>query len=259
MKSSEISGLEKYRSRNFCIGLIASLSFALGAINYTTFEDPNYDVYEEPVIIDDSVPIIRTAPEKKKVLPPPPKMTVADKIDIEEEIEFIEEEKPKLEETLLDENIVEKEEVEYVPRPTPKPQPKATPPPPLPPVEEDEGIKEFWTVVENMPRFPGCEDKEMLKKDKEFCAQKSMLAFIYKNIKYPKIARENGIEGTVVVQFIVGKDGEISKLKVVKEIGGGCGDEAVRVLKKMPTWIPGSQQGRKVKVQYNIPVKYRLN
>lgn len=258
MKSSEISGLEKYRTRNFCIGLIASLSFALGAMNYTTYEKPNYDLFEEPEIIDDSVPIRRTPPEKKKVLPPPPKMTAAEKIDIEEEIEFIEEEKPKLEETLLDEKIVEKEEVEYTPKPTPEPQPKPTPPP-LPPVEEEDKIDEIWKHVENMPRFPGCEDSGLKKKEKEHCAQKTMLEFIYSNIKYPHIARENGIEGTVVLQFVVDKDGSINDLKIVKDIGGGCGAEAKRVLKLMPTWIPGNQQGRKVKVQYNIPVKYKLN
>ena len=257
MKSSEISKLEKYRGRNFCIGLIASLSFVLGAINYTTFGDPTFDVYEPPIEKMEEVTIVRTPPEKKKVLPPPPKMTVAEKIDIEEEIEFIEEEKPKLEETLLDEKIVEKEEVEYVPKPTPKPQPKPIPPALPPPAPVDEGAP--YLMVEFMPRFPGCEDSGLMKKEKETCAQKAMLKFIYSNIKYPTIARENGIEGTVVVQFVVGKDGSISKLKVVKDIGGGCGEEAARVLKKMPKWIPGIQQGNKVKVQYNIPVKYQLN
>ncbi len=256
MKSSEISGLEKYRTRNFCIGLIASLSFALGAMNYTTYEKPNYDLFEEPEIIDDSVPIRRTPPEKKKVLPPPPKMTAAEKIDIEEEIEFIEEEKPKLEETLLDEKIVEKEEVEYTPKPTPKSQPKPTPPVLPPPVVEDE--KEYL-MVEYMPRFPGCEDHGLMKEEKYKCAEKSMLQFIYSNIKYPHIARENGIEGTVAIQFVVGKDGAITDLKIAKDIGGGCGAEAARVLKMMPTWIPGIQQGNKVKVRYTIPVKYQLN
>jgi len=106
MKSSEISGLEKHRTRNFCIGLIASLSFAVGAINYTTFEKPNYDLYEDTTTIEEVFEVIRTPPEKKKVLPPPPKMTVTDKIEVEEQMEFIEEEPPKLEET-LDEKIVE--------------------------------------------------------------------------------------------------------------------------------------------------------
>lgn len=257
MKSSEISKLEKYRGRNFCIGLIASLSFVLSAINYTTYETATYDLFEEPASAEEVFEIIRTPPEKKKVLPPPPKMTVADKIDIEEEIEFIEEEKPKLEDVLLDEKIEEKKEVEYIAKPIPKPQPKPAPVI-LPPVEEDE-IEEIISYAEHMPRFPGCEEKETLKKEKELCAQKSMLAFIYDKIKYPPLAIENGIQGTVVAQFVVDKDGSIQDLKIVKDIGGGCGNETIRVLNTMPKWIPGIQHGRNVKVRYNIPVKYKLN
>ena len=250
MKSSEISGLEKHRTRNFCIGLIASLSFAVGAINYTTFEKPNYNIYDVQPTEVEEVNVIRTPPQKKKVLPPPPKMTIADKIEIEDVVEFIEEEPPKLEET-LDEKIVEKDEVAYVPKPTPQPQPKPVAPELIPPEPEVE-IDEYVTFAENMPRFPGCEETNLLKKDKEVCAQKNMLAFIYSKIKYPPIARQNGIEGTVVIQFIVNKDGGIADLKIVKDIGGGCGKEALRVVKQMPDWIPGSQGGRKVKVQYNL-------
>ena len=101
MKSSEISGLEKYRGRNFCIGLITSLSFALGAINYTTYEVPFYEMDDGPEIEVETVEVIRTAREKKKVLPPPPKMDVIEKLDLKEEMEFIEEKPVELEKELL--------------------------------------------------------------------------------------------------------------------------------------------------------------
>jgi protein TonB len=91
---------------------------------------------------------------------------------------------------------------------------------------------------------------------------RKMLEFIYKNIKYPAIARENGVEGTVVVQFVVEKDGSIANAKVVRDIGAQCGQEAMRVVQMMNQkglkWTPGKQRGRPVKVQFNLPVKFRL-
>lgn len=85
-----------------------------------------------------------------------------------------------------------------------------------------------------------------------------MLKFIYDNIQYPGIARENGVEGTVVVQFVVEKDGSITDVKVIRDIGAGCGAEAMRVVNKMPKWNPGKQRGRPVRVQFNLPVKFKL-
>ena len=112
-----------------------------------------------------------------------------------------------------------------------------------------------------MPRFPGCEDKGS-KAEKDQCAQKKLLEFIYKNIKYPAIARENGVEGTVVVQFVVEKDGKVTDAKVVRDIGAQCGAEALRVVELMNTkglrWTPGKQRGNAVRVQFNLPVKFKL-
>ena len=112
-----------------------------------------------------------------------------------------------------------------------------------------------------MPRFPGCEDLST-KEERKQCADKKMLEFIYKNIKYPAIARENGVEGTVVVQFVVEKDGTVKDAKVVRDIGAQCGQEAMRVVNMMNEqnikWIPGKQRGRSVRVQFNLPVKFRL-
>ena len=133
----------------------------------------------------------------------------------------------------------------------------AEPPPPPPPPQEEEIFK----VVEEMPRFPGCEN-EATTEAKKACADKKMLEFIYKNIKYPAIARENGIEGNVVITFVVEKDGVIKDARVVRDIGGQCGQEALRVVNLMNEqnikWAPGKQRGRPVRVQFNLPVKFKL-
>ena len=112
-----------------------------------------------------------------------------------------------------------------------------------------------------MPRFPGCEDLPT-NAEKKACSDQKLLAFIYENISYPSIARENGVEGTVVVRFVVNERGEIDQLQVIRDIGAGCGDESLRVIKLMNAmpdrWIPGRQRGRAVKVYYTLPVKFVL-
>ena len=116
-------------------------------------------------------------------------------------------------------------------------------------------------MVEQMPRFPGCENKGS-EAEKKTCAQQELLKFIYKNIKYPAIARENGVEGTAVVTFVVEKDGSVTDARVVRDIGAQCGDEALRVVNLMNQqgikWTPGKQRGRPVRVQFNLPVKFKL-
>ena len=88
------------------------------------------------------------------------------------------------------------------------------------------------------------------------------MKFIYQHIQYPAIARENGVFGTVVVQFIVEKDGTVKDAKVVRDIGGQCGAETLRVVHLMNAkgikWTPGKQRGTPVRVQFNLPVKFKL-
>lgn len=100
------------------------------------------------------------------------------------------------------------------------------------------------TVVEQMPQFPGG-DGELMK-------------FLNGEIKYPVVAAENGIQGRVVVRFVVGKDGKVSDVKVVKPLDPSLDKEAVRVVQKMPNWVPGKQNGRNVAVYYTLPVTFRL-
>jgi protein TonB len=137
------------------------------------------------------------------------------------------------------------------------------PPPPTPPLPPKE---EIFKVVEEMPRFPGCEDITGDKGAKEECAKKKHLQYLYKNLKYPEEARAKGIEGMVIIQFIVRKDGSLDDLKIVRDVGRedcteSCGDATLKLFKKMQSeikWIPGKQRGRSVDVQYTMPVKFKL-
>ena len=112
-----------------------------------------------------------------------------------------------------------------------------------------------------MPLFPGCGEISTYAERKQ-CADKKMLDFIYANVKYPAEARENGVEGMAVVSFVVEKDGSVSGAKAVRDPGAGTGAEAVRVVRLMQErglrWQPGEQAGKRVKVQFNLPVKFKL-
>jgi len=101
-----------------------------------------------------------------------------------------------------------------------------------------------YEEVEEMPKFVGGDDE--------------MLQFLYNNINYPTAAKDNNIEGMVVVEFVVEKDGSISNLELLRDIGGGCGEEAMRVVSQMPKWIPGKQKGQAVNVAYKLPIRYKL-
>lgn len=118
--------------------------------------------------------------------------------------------------------------------------------------------EETFKVVEKMPRFPGCEDNGGTDQEKSKCAQDLMLQYIYKNLEYPKTARENGVEGMIVVQYIVGKDGTIRDAKIIRDIGQGCGEAGLKVVNSMPKWIPGMQRGKPVAVQYTLPLRFKL-
>jgi protein TonB len=115
-------------------------------------------------------------------------------------------------------------------------------PPENPVVDPDEG--KVFTIVEEMPSFPGGEEK--------------MLEYIQKNVKYPALARENNITGRVYVTFVIDKDGKIKDARILRGIGGGCDEEALRVVKSMPDWKAGRQNGRSVQVQFNLPVNFQL-
>ncbi|PRY07815.1 outer membrane transport energization protein TonB [Pontibacter ummariensis] len=101
-----------------------------------------------------------------------------------------------------------------------------------------------YTYVEQMPSFPGGETE--------------MLKYLAKNIRYPAAAQRAGVEGLVVLSFVVSKTGEISEIQVIKNLGAGTDEEATRVVKTMPKWTPGKQNGRAVPVRYTLPVRFTI-
>lgn len=122
--------------------------------------------------------------------------------------------------------------------------------------------EEIFKIVEDMPQFPGCEeiaDKE----ERAKCAQTKLVEYIGKNLKYPTEARDNKVEGTVVISFVVNKNGDIEMAKIVRSIGAGCEEEALRVVNSMNNmpkkWIPGKQRGKLVNVMYTLPFKFKLS
>lgn len=124
--------------------------------------------------------------------------------------------------------------------------------------DEEEGILH---VTEVPPRFPGCDsvaDAAALKT----CSENKLLQYLYGKIKYPEYALQHSIEGRCVITFVVEKDGKISHAKILKDIGGGCGEEALRVVHSMnelpQPWIPGKHKGEVVRVRFNLPVKFQL-
>lgn len=125
-----------------------------------------------------------------------------------------------------------------------------------PPSDDKEAEKVFKTV-DVQPYFQGCEKVKKVEKRKK-CADEKMLIFIYSNLKYPSKAREQKIEGDVHIKFNVEKDGSLSNFEILKDIGAGCGEESVRVIKMMPNWNPALVEGKPVRVQIVLPVKFRL-
>ena len=92
-----------------------------------------------------------------------------------------------------------------------------------------------------------------------FVELQNLMKYLRDHINYPPMAVENEIQGKVIVDFVVGKDGTIRDIKVAKKLGFGCDEEAVRVIKSMPAWNPGKQNGRAVNVSYKVPVKFTLH
>jgi periplasmic protein TonB len=125
------------------------------------------------------------------------------------------------------------------------PKEVVAPPPPHEPKEVIKPIDKPFDVVEQMPSY-GTGDK-------------ALFQYLSENIKYPAVARENGIEGTVYLGFVVDTEGNITNVTVKRGVTGGCTEEAIRVVQGMPKWKPGKQQGRAVKVNFTLPIKFKLN
>ncbi len=225
-------------------GLALAIGLMIVAFSWTTNENA-VDLSSLISTIGDEIEMEtpRTAEPPPPPPPPPPptalQIVESDVLDIET-IEF--EDMSISEETVIDAPVaVLKKEV---------PPP---PPPPPPPTNS----REIFRIVEEAPTFRGCEDVAD-KMERKTCADEKLMAFVHQNIHYPTLARENRIQGMVVVQFVVEPDGRISNVKVLRDIGAGCGAEAMRVVQAMPAWNPGKQRGRAVRVMFTLPVKFKV-
>ncbi len=209
--------LERRKLSFTFIGLLVALAITLVAFEWTAFERELGDLgkLELDLLEEEIIPPSATPPPPPP--PPPAPTTVLEIVDDEEEIEEME---------MEDMEVKEDTQVEIIQR-----------------VEEVEE-EQIFTIVEEMPSFPGGEGK--------------LFEYLGKNIKYPQMATDAGISGVVYVTFVVDKDGKIRDVKVLRGIGGGCDEEAVRVVKSMPPWKPGKQRGKPVTVQYNLPIRFTL-
>jgi protein TonB len=234
------------------IGLIAAIGLTILAFGWTTY-DTTIDVSDyDTNIVDFEIEAPNTVQQPTLPPPPPPPSTVIETtMDLTVEA-------PKFQDQTVTRdvsNVVQppvigtKPVVKLIKRPLP------------PPKKVVEEIEEVFSIVEEMPRFVDC-NIDGTYDDKKKCADRKMLEFIYENVKYPSVARENNVEGTAVISFVVEKDGSISTIKVLRDPGAGCGEEAIRIVKLMQNlpdkWIAGRQGNLNVRVQFNLPIRFRL-
>lgn len=222
-KKTEKADLERRRFLFTEIGLVLALGLVLVGFEYKSYDKKVVSMGERTVT-DIPEEIIQVTQQKIEVAPPPPppSTTVINIVDNDVQIDN---------DITIDASIDASTQVEAY----------------VPPVAKEEVIEEveIFQVVESMPSFPDGGDDGL----KKYLAQ---------NIKYPTIARESGIQGTVFVTFVVERDGSVTDVKVLRGIGGGCDEEAIRVVKNMPRWSPGKQRGKAVRVQFNMPIKFTL-
>ncbi|MDD2562767.1 MAG: TonB family protein [Salinivirgaceae bacterium] len=207
------------------IGLAVVLGMLLVAFNWTTRERSVGDL-GQVIAIDLEEEMIATEQEQKPEPPPPPpppQETVIEElivVDNKENVADIEINTEVTEETMIVQTDITIQ------------------------AEETEDEPEVFLVVEQQPEFPG--------------GMASLMKYLQSNIKYPQIAKENGVSGKVFVNFVVDNKGNITKIKVLRGVDPSLDSEAVRVVENMPRWTPGKQRGKAVYVSYNLPISFVL-
>ncbi len=225
-KKNPKADLENRRGLYLEIGLVVILVAALVAFNIKSYDQEQVEVVVRTAENEVEDVIIQTQQEE---LPPPPP---PEQPEVTTELNVIEDDAES--ENEVDMSSFQRQEeatnIEITPVKVEE--------------EEEEEEQTIFQVVENDPEFPG--------------GVEALMKYLQQNIKYPQLARENNITGRVYVTFVVERDGSVTGVRVVRDIGGGCGQEAVRVVKAMPKWSPGKQRGKAVRVQYNLPVNFSL-
>ena len=222
-KKSPKANLENKKVMFTQIGLIISLLIAWMAFEHKSYDKREIDpslLRQTEVVEEELVEITKQEEPKPQPVEVPKQTTQLEIVEDDVEVEDIE----------INAEVDQTEVIDdYVP---------------VEVVEDEVVEQEIFQIVEEMPAYPGGDQK--------------LMEFIAKGIKYPQIARETGIQGRVFVGFVVEPDGSVSNVKVLRGIGGGCDEEAMRVVKSMPKWKPGKQRGKAVRVSYMLPVNFKL-
>ena len=222
-KSPEVD-LENKKLTFVLLGLVLALAIMYVGFEWTQKEVTKYEVADTEVLEFEEEIIDNTVQEETPPPPPPPAPEVIEEIEIVEDdketesIDFSTEDDDKK----VQEIIAVPVQVE----------------------EEDPEENVVFQVVENMPEFPG--------------GRKALKEYLAENIKYPSIAAENNIQGRVVCQFTVWKDGSIKDIVVARGIDPSLDREAIRVVQSMPKWTPGKQRGKAVNCRFTLPISFRL-
>ena len=225
IKKSPKADLENKKMMAVLIGLVMALGIMYIAFEWSQNE---ITIYEEalqgPVEIDEEMVEVTFREETPPPPPPPqPETVLSDIIDIQDN-------EAEVETTDFNSEDDEDARVEIQA--------------PIAPPEEEEEEQVIHIRVEKMPEFPGGQD--------------ALNRFLVRNIKYPLLAQENGIQGRVVCQFVVNSDGSIVDISVVRGVEESLDKEAIRVIKSMPKWTPGRQGGKSVRVKYTLPIRFKL-
>lgn len=192
-----------------------------------SFEWKSYDNNELVNLgaLDADFEELQDIPITEQPPPPPPQVTPPEIIEVPDEQEIEQEIEVNLDVEVTEETVIEDVVFDEAP--------------------EEEAADEIFQFVEDQPTPLG--------------GMKAFYAYVGKNMKYPAQARRMGIEGKVYITFVVGKDGALTDIKVLKGIGAGCDQEAIRVLSGAPKWKPGKQRGRPVRVRMQLPIIFKLN
>lgn len=220
-KKSPKANLENKKLMFTQIGLIISLAVAWVVFEIKSYDKREFaDIDRTVEIVEEEMVEITKQEQKPQPVEVPKQTTQIQVVEDDVEVEDIE----------INADVDQNEVIEeYV----------------APEVEEEEVVEaEVFTIVEEMPEYPGGLNK--------------LTDYLSKNIKYPQMARESGIQGRVFVNFVVEPDGSVSNVNVMRSLGGGCDEEAVRVVKAMPKWKPGRQRGKAVRVSYILPIVFKL-
>ncbi len=228
----DVLTIKEERSQNASrnSGLFLSIGFCLSMLLViTAFEHKFYDSGNAVKLGSADATFEKTIeiPPTEQVPPPPPKISQPAIISVANDEDVAKDVK-------VDLDINVNEDTKVAPAPVIVQQA---------PVEEEEAQLVF-TIVEDQPAPIGGMD--------------AFYKYVADNLKYPSMARRNNIEGRVFIRFVVEKDGSLSDVSVLKGIGGGCDEEAVRVVKEAPKWKPGKQRGRPVRVQMILPIVFKL-